>query len=608
MKTESLFHSDPEDIFAKAIERVEAGEAIEAVLATAPEAMRAELREVLLLITATHHLQRAPVPQPPTPRRADRKRAFLEAAAQIKAETALDSPPAAVPAAAPKPRHTKSPVTKAPLVEALSNFWRDLQASFAAPNLRLAPLLILIVAVYLGAFGFKEVAQAAKLGDLAYPVKQWIDYQELSLSSEEVRPAVYGDIETRISTDVSAAQTALGAAAEASGHKVALITTESFLVVKGIEGDYLLVGPLRVLMKYQPDPNVNVYIPMVTPGIPGIGSQVELTFQIISDDNQRSAQPLAVQGRALTVITEGQLAFDNSKVTTPVPPAPTPCQVTNPGGWEPYPVQSGDSLATIAEQTGATVAELIQANCLEGAGATITNNTVVFLAPKPQPTTTPTSAEPPLVITLTVYSTKTLTPSIEVTATVAPTDTMVMTPTPAITGTVTVTGTPEATTTISATLAPTPTVVETITPSVTVTSAEEATEDANLKGTLTATAPITGGIDPPTGTPVAPTVTATPTPALPATETTPVDGTPTAAEVDGTTPSPAATPRPGNGESPTAVATPTAANPSDNGGGTTGQEAPTVEENAGNTADGPDTRPPATATPIPQSRSPLTGG
>lgn len=617
MKTESLFQSDPEDIFAQAIERVEAGEAIEAVLATAPEAIRAELREVLLLITATHHLQRAPVPQPPAPRRADRKKAFLAAATQMKAEAALETPPVVTPVPVTKAQAVKPRQPQPTRVARLATFWRNFLDSFHSPNFSLAPLATIIIAVYLGVFGFNEAAQAAELGDLTYPIKQWLGYQALSLSSDEVRPDLYDDLETRLAKDVSKAQEMLST-------KVAIISTESFLLVKGVEDDYLLVGPLRVLMKYQPDPNVDEYVPMAMSDIPSVNSQVELTFQVIANEETPN-EPLAVQGRALKVITEGQLTFDNSQATKPVPPPPTPiqCNAATPVGWEPALVEEGELLTTVAERLNVAITELITVNCLDGIGDTIPTGRVMILAPKPVPTSTPTPDEPDLIVTLTVYAEKTLTPSVEFTATVVPTHTVMttttvvmtatavptgtvaITSTPEITGTVAVTGTPEATETITATLVPTTTVLITPSPTVTVTLTGQPTENTELKGTLTATAPISGGVEPPTGTPIAPPVTAVSTPETPNPET-PTPAETATAENEGTaTPSPTlvleSTVLPPSTVTPIPPAT-----LSSSGSGTSGQAVPTVDGDA--TTDGPAPLPTATATPVPQNRSPLTGG
>ena len=624
MKTESLFQSDPEDIFAKAIERVEAGETIEAVLATAPEALRAELREVLLLITATHHLQRAPVPQPPAPRRADRKKAFLAAATQMKAEAALDMPPVVTPAPVAKAQPVRPRQTKPTRAAGLATLWRTFLDSFNSPNFSLAPLATIIIAVYLGVFGFNEAAKAAELGDLTYPIKQWLGYQALSLSSEEIRPDLYGDLEIRLAKDVSKAQETLSTA-EAT--KVAIITTESFLLVKGVEDDYLLVGPLRVLMKYQPDPNVDEYVPMAMSDIPGLNSQVELTFQIIANEETPN-EPLAVQGRALKVITEGQLTFDNSQATTPVPPPPTQmhCNAAKPAGWEPALVNEGELLTTVAERMSVDLAELITVNCLDGIDNTIPAGMVMILAPKPAPTSTPPPTEPDLMATLTVYAEKTLTPPVEFTATVVPTatsvmtatavptGTVVMTATPELTGTVAVTGTVEATATMTATLVPTITAIATpsvtVTVTVTVPLTGQPTENTELKGTLTATAPISGGVEPPTGTPIAPPLTAVSTPETPATET-PITETPTPTATPTTGNEGAATPSPTalleSSVSPTPAATPTPrATLNSTESGTSGQAVPTVA--GATTDDGPGALPTATATPIPQNRSPLTGG
>jgi hypothetical protein len=216
----SLFDSDSEDIFARAIERVEAGEAIDVVLATVPAEMRPELRDLLLLITATHHLQRAPVPQPSAPRRAERKAAFLQAAAQMKADVAISAP------AATAAKATKRSVYKPSLVERLRDIWQTIQASFNAPDLRLAPLAIVVIAVWLGAFGFVTAAEAAGVGDLGYPVRQWIRYQSFSLSSEAARGPLYNEIKDEILRDLIDATYELKDKEVVDGYKSTLISTE----------------------------------------------------------------------------------------------------------------------------------------------------------------------------------------------------------------------------------------------------------------------------------------------------------------------------------------------------------------------------------------------
>jgi|GEM_PF-1530211 len=593
----SLFHSDSEDIVAQAIERVEAGESVEVVLATVPVAMHAELREILLLITATHHLQRAPVPQPAAPQRAARKAAFLQSAAQMKADM--------VAAEAARVAAQRSQ-TQSLVADWFQNFWSDLQMAFAAPNLRLAPLLIILVAVWLGAFGFHTVTQAAGIGDLAYPVKQWINHQAINLSTKEARAEIYKDKTDELVKDLTRAAARLRAEAKRTGHKTALVSTEE-LIFEKTAGDSLILGPLTVMMQYQPDPNVDVYTTTYMLRMPSAEEQVEVTFQIIPTEDENAEPPFITQGITLTV-PEIQLEIGPTPTSEPtITTTATPCAATQPMGWVPASILPGDTLSDIAVRTGTSAAQLQRVNCIDDANQ-IVSGTKLF-APALKQINTPTATEQvDLKVTLTAISTTTVTPSINITATmtVVPTDTVVITPTGKM---ITATLTAEATTTITASVETTATVVGTPTPALTGTVEAIGT----MTATMTALATVTDTVGPAAGTPLAPTLPLTAT--LDA-ETTP-ETTPTAtktttktATADGTvtspTPTPSATasatpiteivetPTP----APTLTPTPEALNTIDS---RVEEATPTTETRQGRL-------PTATSTPIPQNRSPLPGG
>lgn len=590
MTTESLSHVNPEDIFAKAIERVEAGEAVEAVLVTVPEPLRAEVREVLLLVSATHHLQRAPVPQPAAPRRADRKRAFLEAAVQMKVAAALPSTPIVLPT--PKAQPVPAP---APWWAALANFWHDLQAGFTSPNLRLAPLLAMLAVVFLAAFGFERAASAAAIGEPAYVVKQWLRDQKFNLSSVAQRPYVYIENFQELMVDLQIATANLQSKPAA---KVPPQITQR-IVFDGFAGDYLLSGELRILMRYQPDLNSATYVDMAMPVTPGVGQFIDVTFQVVPGDDATNGSSMVLQGIAVVVPTV-QPEMDPTPTATV-----TPCQPSLPDGWIPYGVRTGDTLSAIAERTGTTVAQLQQANCLVNADLIPVGKSIN--APKPPPTDTPTASVPTLAATLTAISTTVVTPSVDITpsATVVPTATTPIAETPpAITATVAPTGTSVITDPISQT----PTAVQTPTPpiSVTLTVTSEPTTDGTLTSTPVApTTPVTGTL-----TPEAPTVTTTALPA--ATTTATLDATPSpTVTVAETTPTAAATQSP-VADTPTPEPLPTAT--TESGGGQDGNTAetpppPTGEANQGGAGGGSSGGAPTpTNTPIPQNKSPLTGG
>jgi murein DD-endopeptidase MepM/ murein hydrolase activator NlpD len=585
MMTESLSHASPEDIFAKAIERVEAGEAVETVVAAAPEPLRAELREVLLLVNATHHLHRAPVPQPSAPRRAERKRAFLEAAAEMKAATALPPTPVAVPA--PKMQSARIRVS---WLSAVADFWHDLQASFTAPNLRLAPLLTLIVVVYLGAFGFVRAASASGIGDRTYVVKQWMRDQKFNLSSPAQRPYVYIEIIDELVADINATS----ADREAP---LAPAPVTQRLVFDGFAGDYLISGKLRILLRYQPDLSVEQYTETTIPTTPGVGQFVEVTFQVAPSKDANN--PSAILQAISIIVPNSQPVMDPTPTptaTATVSSPATPCQPYLPDGWIRYSVAAGDTLTAIAARTGATVAQLQAANCLDDANR-ITANAIIN-APKMAPTNTPTAGVPTLAATLTAISTTVLTPSVGITptATLVPTGTAPVTVTPpAITATVA----PTVTSVITDPASQTPTAVATPTPPMTATAT--VTSEPTTDGTPTATTVAT------TGTPPAPTVTTTALPDLTTTATATTESVPSPTEA-------ATEPNPTAAATPTPEPLPTATTASNGGrdGNPTETPPPTSDANqggsGGGSSGGSGVQPTPTSTPVPQSRSPLTGG
>lgn len=584
----SLLHSDSEDIFAKSIERVEAGESIEAVLATVPVELHTELREILLLITATHHVQRAPVPQPTADRRAARKAAFLQAAAQMQAEIVAEETARTV-----RHRATTQPV----LVRWFQTFWRDLQLGFAAPNLRLAPLVTILVAVWLSAFGFFRVTQAAELGEVAYSVNQWIQHQEIKLSPPESRPIIYQKHTNALVEKLSRAAARMRAEAKRTGRLSNVISTEE-LVFDKTEGNHLILGPLTVLTQYQPDPNVDAYADIHMPVMPSSAEQVNITFQLIPTEDENAELPFITQGITLTV-PERPIEIGPTPTSAP----PTDCVATYPETWVPYAIRDGDTLSDIAQRTGSTVSALQTANCIKDIN-NIVKGTNLF-TPGIKQVNTPTATEQISVkATLTAISTTVVTPSVNITATasVVLTDTSTLTPTETLTdvipadATVTVTATTETTATVG-----------TPTPTMTTTATVEAV------GTMTATITVTGTNEPSgEGTPVAPTVTVTTTSEAGATPVSTISPT-----ADGTATSltPTETPTPAESstatatatrfsdytETPTPLATPTLTPEPTNTTPVIGSESTLTSEPRQN-------RLTPTSTPIPQNRSPLIGG
>ncbi|MEZ4867993.1 MAG: LysM peptidoglycan-binding domain-containing protein [Caldilineaceae bacterium] len=653
----NLFGSTLDDIFAEAVERAEAGEPIEAVVAAYPTVDQTELRELLLIVTGAHHLQQEPTPRLAPERRAANKRSFLAAAAQMRAENEEQEktpPPVAPSKTQPKMRADLAPS----LSDLLQNWMRGLglavQSALAPAGPRLAPLAMMLLAVLLSTFSFVSVAEAAVPGDFAYPVKQWIRYQELNLAAPENRDEVFVNIQKEVAEDVEKA-------AVKAARRKAPIQSEALLAFHGTVGNDLLIGELRVKPRYQPDVNSDQFEPMSFPALPGENQQVYLVYQIVPVIGENGEVGHEVQGISLTLPAEIPMPEAG---TTPVPPTPTPapgapvCTPAYPSNWVPYSVKPGDTLSALAVRTNSSVGALQKSNCIVNANqigvgqllfvpmAPVATPTNTLAAPTPTntlaatPTLTP--QQPTLELTLTAISTVvTATPSISlpITPVVPLTTTVISTPivTPTIGGTPAMTptigGTPAMTPTVSNTPAVTTTVVGdndnrngtelTPTLSISLTAiAAEATAAAPVATTVqtvtVSTTPLATAIDATpvpintptaaTGAAITPTVS-TPTPVIPTpiistptaqtpvaptpvgpTPTTVMDSTPTASAPTSVTP-PATTVAPSTAEA-TLPATTTAG-----GGGGAGSEPDTVKTALPTAAgEGPTATPKAVAT------------
>ena len=512
-----------DEIFAQALERMEAGEPLEGIIATAPAALHAELRDLLTVVAATHPLQKAELPRRDPARRAANRQAFLQAAATMRAEVETQSPvvtnavaavppvvtpatKAVTPTAAPAGR-AKTAVAAPTWLDQLRAGWQNLTGSLAFSPMQLAPLVIMLTAISLSTFGFATAAQASVPGDIIYGAKQWLRQQELNLAAEEDRPDIVKKQEEETAKEIAAAQ-------ERATEPIQETET---LFFRGWEEGNLLLGSLVVKPAYQLNPPDAATAPMTMDATPTDGQQVILVYQIVPTQNiTDTLGRQVVQGISLTVIEESLIV---PTVT------PTPCTAQVPTGWVPIEVLAGDTLSEIASRTGTDVDTLIRTNCIGNADRI--QSGAQLLAPS-RPTATPTPTQlPALAVTLTAVST---TVSTEV---VTPTQTVE----------------PDATATLSTTIGLTPTVgisaTATLTPTVVVTETEMAATP-----TVTTTATISGTVVPPAVTPQ-------PTPDLTVTLTT-MAGTPGATTVMTTTTVPAAatTPTP---PMATAEATATAA-------------------------------------------------
>lgn len=468
----SMPNLSPEEIFAEAVIRVEAGEPIESVLLSYPVQYHTELRDLLQIIEVATAIQHAPVPMPPMAQRAARRQAFMQAAADLKSEQA-ESTPLARPAVASgvnagQPARQAVPVSG--LLPQLSNLWSALQAAFSPRMMRLAPLIVVLALVWLSMFSLVSFAQDAIPGDLTYPVKQWMRYQELNLTPPEQRPQILAEIEYELREDIRKA--AQQAAARSTGNpdlNQAVVRATSTLIFHSDEGPYFVIGGLQVLKRYQKDANNNQdFYSMAIQGNLTPGSQVVLEYQILPVQGGAFVQGIALRVlESRPIVPTATLAATLTPTNTPLPvTTPTdlptvaaPCVINAPSGWVPYAIQPGEDLTTIAARTNTTVASLVQVNCLTADGK---QSSSVFLAP---PVVEPPTAVATVEVTVEATTVATVTASAPITPTVAET--------PTTDGAVTVTATAEPTATI-ATDTPTPdvtntpeaTAVPTVTPTV----------------------------------------------------------------------------------------------------------------------------------------------
>jgi nucleoid-associated protein YgaU len=74
------------------------------------------------------------------------------------------------------------------------------------------------------------------------------------------------------------------------------------------------------------------------------------------------------------------LGFNGGSGATAVPIGGTPCAI--PGTWVQYTVQDGDTLGDLAQATGVTVQEIVNANCLTNPDS-VNSGQVIYLPSSP---------------------------------------------------------------------------------------------------------------------------------------------------------------------------------------------------------------------------------
>ena len=407
----------PDDVFEEAVSRLETGESIESIVASYPYADTAELTGFLQIVQVAQQIQHEPIPRPTAARRSAAKQNFLNAAADLKRKEMAAQANRPVRIAEPPRRRTVAPAPAPGLFERMAE---GFQAVFSVRTLRLAPLIITLALVLLSASTFVTMAQSAVPGDLTYSFKQWMRKQELQLAPPDRREIVRQAQEQELAEDVKKA-------AVRADNNSAVIQAEDTQVFYGRMGRLLKVGGLTVMDRYQPDANVEEFRPMDVEGDLIPGATVSLVYQIMPgqsdtvqgislsvvappvetptpeadvvpsvdvqprDDACTIKQPEdwveyeVTPGDNLTFLAKrGDVTVDDlmaanclesetiligAKLYVPakaVDPeqSVTGCDAERPEGWVAHEVQIGDNLTVLAAQRGATVDELMAANCL----------------------------------------------------------------------------------------------------------------------------------------------------------------------------------------------------------------------------------------------------
>lgn len=492
---DQLNNLGPEDYLAEAIDRLSAGEPLDAILSSYPAEVRDAISEMLEVIDTVQQFVSSSPPPVPAQRRMAAKDAFLAAAAEMRAQSQSSDLQSlaehsnnhfdergdiaeATLGVVSGSLHEISDARVGPLTKpdkAPSSFIgrlvEDIRAGvqnlFGPSALRLAPLAALVIIMLFGSASVFTVAWSIP-GDLTYPIKEWSRRLGLQLVPESEREAI------REAQDKVRAAELAQAIEKADRNSIVITETVTEIFHGQREGtDLLAFGSVVVMPRYQPDANANTeFLPMEIAGDLVPGAEVQLTYQIIPGQQGQSA---IVQGIAVQVVAppaapvppQAPPATNTSvpTITDPPPPAATSCQVSRPQGWVPYVVSVNDTLGAIAIRSGVSTRYLMDVNCL-GSADSIGSGLTIFVPnvqspvvpPTSVPSSTPTGAAGGTItdapaITATVVPTVTAEGPGESGEVVVPTNTVAVSSTPLadVTAIITVTPVTEAPTSAAAT-------------------------------------------------------------------------------------------------------------------------------------------------------------
>ena len=376
------------------------GESTSDVLKSMPESVRAEMSEMLVVFTVTQQIHNEPIPAISPVARAEGRRDFLAVAASMR-ENAVSSGAGAKE----ETRHDSGQS-----LGMLAGLWISLQDFFRTP-MGLSPVSLAVSIALISSAVVINDARSALPGDLTYPLKEWVRYQQYEMAREERKDDVLDRQEEAISEEI------MLAAARGEDNNTAVIEGSAVLRLVSIGPGRFQVGEILVAPRYQDDANLEVYSPMEIEGDLQEGAVVLLTYKILP--GQTGGEPPAlVQGVSMKVldapaakpelddpaVVGGSEVTDNEIVDdpavadatveedattpniaersrrTPEPSAASPQRAPSttsrgpdiagrgcnnaPPTWAIKQIARNDTLSEIAANTGTTVSELMVANCL----------------------------------------------------------------------------------------------------------------------------------------------------------------------------------------------------------------------------------------------------
>ncbi|MEZ4612338.1 MAG: LysM peptidoglycan-binding domain-containing protein [Caldilineaceae bacterium] len=357
-------HTNVEELLELALTRMAAGEGYADIIAAIPPENLDEFEGILQMVQDLEMLADVDVPRDPVAQAASR-RSFVAEAEAMCAQHAATS--AAEDGDAPG------------FMARVQTVWTDVVNGLRGNSVRLAPIAMLL-AVILGLGALYMVSQADP-GDPGYSMQMWFQNQRLKLASPDLREEILERQEAELAQKVIAV-------ADRQDRTPVAVREHYIARVTEVLPNRIGVGDLLVTLFYQPDPNLEQFVPIVMSAAPQIGDWVRIEYQILPGQSGGEGTPW-VQGVSLEVLPEPVAeipAHDAGETTTSdsgrdrdrdrnndAPAASQPASALpqvyggncdGPGGWHCIVIERGDTLWAISQRTGFTVQELMQANKL----------------------------------------------------------------------------------------------------------------------------------------------------------------------------------------------------------------------------------------------------